>query len=308
VDYIAILSSIVKYTSYIAFLIFVAGIIYRWRKWSTTPIHLRWELYPVPHEAGKAGYGGSYLEEVSWWDKERKVSIIGELKEMLEEMLFIKRIYSNNKKLWILSYSFHLGIYLILIWFLLVFLGSITIAYAHIPIPSSNPWALFLFYVTLVIGGLGDLLATAGGLGLLIRRLINPVLRDYTTWPDYLNLILVLLPLISGLVAWIYDPYFNLARGFMASLISTMATPYMPLVIIINLALIQILIAYIPFSKITHFIGKYFTYHKVLWDDEPNLGQLDGEIRNLISTRLLWSAPHIKSNESWESNIVGGAK
>jgi len=92
---------------------------------------------------------------------------------------------------------------LILIWFLLVFLGSITIAYAHIPIPSSNPWALFLFYVTLVIGGLGDLLATAGGLGLLIRRLINPVLRDYTTWPDYLNLILVLLPLISGLVAWI---------------------------------------------------------------------------------------------------------
>ncbi len=168
------------------------------------PLHLRWELYPVPHEAFKAEYGGSYLEEVNWWSKGRLVSVFGELKEMLKEMLFIVRIYRNNKRLWFLSYLFHLGIYLILIWFILVFLGAITITYVGIPIPSANHWALFVYYATIVIGVVGDLIAIIGGLGLLTRRLIDPVLRDYTTIPDYFNLIIILLALLSGFLAWFF--------------------------------------------------------------------------------------------------------
>ncbi|MFP3492333.1 MAG: respiratory nitrate reductase subunit gamma [Vulcanisaeta sp.] len=298
---------LLKFSSYITLLIFIAGISYRWWRWSTMPIHLRWELYPVPHEAGKAEYGGGYLEEASWWSRGRKVSTIGELKELLKEMLFIKRIYNNNRRLWALSYSFHLGIYLILVWFLLILLGAVTIAYMHVPIPSSSPWATFLLYATLIIGGTGDVLGIIGGVGLLTRRLINPVLRDYTTWPDYLNLILVLLPLISGMVAWTYDPYFNLAREFMVSLVSASTVPYLPPAVIVNVVFTQVLIAYIPFTKITHFIGKYFTYHKVLWDDEPNLGQLDDEIGDLTALRLPWNATHIKHGESWEGNVMGGS-
>ena len=41
-------------------------------------MHVRWELYPVPHEAQKAHYGGSYLEESEWWKKPREVSLLGE--------------------------------------------------------------------------------------------------------------------------------------------------------------------------------------------------------------------------------------
>jgi nitrate reductase gamma subunit len=192
------------------------------------------------------------------------------------------------------------------VWFLLILLGAVTIAYMHVPIPSSSPWATFLLYATLIIGGTGDVLGIIGGVGLLARRLINPVLRDYTTWPDYLNLILVLLPLISGMVAWTYDPYFNLAREFMLSLVSASTVPYLPPAVIVNVVFTQVLIAYIPFTKITHFIGKYFTYHKVLWDDEPNLGQLDDEIRSLTALRLPWNATHIRRDESWEGNMMGG--
>lgn len=295
-----------KYTSYISFIIFVIGIAYKWWKWSSMPLHLRWELYPVPHEVLKAEYGGSYLEEVNWWLKGRLVSVLGELKEMFKEMLFIVRIYRSNKRLWLLSYSFHLGIYLVLIWFILIFLGAITITYIGIPIPSMNPWAIFVYYATIIIGIVGDVIAIVGGLGLLVRRLVSPVLRDYTTIPDYLNLILVLLALMSGLSAWFFDLSFNLAREFMSSLINPLLPPpYLNVITIVHLAIVQILIAYIPFSKITHFIGKYFTYHKVLWDDEPNMGQLDGKIRELLKLKLSWSDPHIKSGDTWINNALG---
>ena len=31
-----------------------------------------------------------------------------------------------------------------------------------------------------------------------------------------------------------------------------------------------LLAAYIPFTHMSHFVGKYFTYHAVRWDDAAN--------------------------------------
>ena len=36
----------------------------------TTPLHCRWEIYPIPHEGARAKHGGSYMEESNWWTKE----------------------------------------------------------------------------------------------------------------------------------------------------------------------------------------------------------------------------------------------
>ena len=51
--------------------VFLAGFIYRALKISSMPLHLRWELAPVPHEKGRNKYGGSYFEEYEWWNKKR---------------------------------------------------------------------------------------------------------------------------------------------------------------------------------------------------------------------------------------------
>lgn len=258
----------------------------------------------MPHESpSKVRYGGGYLEEELWWSKGRVTSVIGELKELFSEMLFIKRIYNNNKRLWALTYPFHLGIYLILVWFLLILLGSVTEVYAHIPVPSSNAWSIFLYYITIIVGGAGALLAVTGGVGLLVRRLINPVLRDYTIISDYFNLLIVLLALATGLASWFSDPSFNYARAFASSLLNPfMNPPQLNTVILIHVMVLQLLVSYIPFSKITHFIGKYFTYHRVLWDDEPSSSELSRRIEELMRLRMPWSALHIKSNGSWEDN------
>ncbi len=49
--------------SYLLLAIFVVFFVLKSVKMARMPIHLRWELSPVPHEKGKGHYGGSYLED-----------------------------------------------------------------------------------------------------------------------------------------------------------------------------------------------------------------------------------------------------
>ena len=97
---------------YASILAFVIGTVYKLIKLSRMPLHLRWDLYPIPHEKGKGDYGGSYYEEVEWWTKPASVSISSEVKEMAKEILFIQSMYHNNRPLWLFSFPFHFGLYL----------------------------------------------------------------------------------------------------------------------------------------------------------------------------------------------------
>jgi hypothetical protein len=51
----------------------------------------------------------------------------------------------------------------------------------------------------------------------------------------------------------------------------------------------------------THFVGKFFTYHFVRWDDSPNLRGSDYErlIAGLLERPVAWSAPHVQQGKSW---------
>ena len=67
-------------------------------------------------------------------------------------------------------------------------------------------------------------------------------------------------------------------------------------VFIVLLAFISI---YIPLTKLSHYVGKYYTFHKVIWDNEPNLPGSKVEANILASqakpkdpNALKWGAPH----------------
>jgi hypothetical protein len=51
----------------------------------------------------------------------------------------------------------------------------------------------------------------------------------------------------------------------------------------------------------THFVGKYFTYHKVRWEDHPNIrgGKIEEAITKALGYRISWSAAHIKPGTTW---------
>ena len=78
--------------TYISILVFLLLVISRIIKYAGTPVHVRWELYPVAHEPEKNKYGGSYYEEVHWWKKKIKKSHLTELFAMFEEIIFLKII------------------------------------------------------------------------------------------------------------------------------------------------------------------------------------------------------------------------
>ena len=75
----------ILFVTYASVAVFVIAVVTKFVKYASMPIHLRWELYPVAHEKGRAHYGGSYLEEPDWWTKSRESSLIGELKVMGRE-------------------------------------------------------------------------------------------------------------------------------------------------------------------------------------------------------------------------------
>ena len=105
--------------------IFLLVVTYRTLAIVRLPVHLRWELAPIPHEKGKGRYGGSYLEEYEWWNKPQRRSRIAPIIYMAKEIFLLRGIWENNRALWPLTFAFHIGIYLIVVMLFLSLLNAV---------------------------------------------------------------------------------------------------------------------------------------------------------------------------------------
>ncbi len=264
--------------------VFIAASAARAVRYARAPIHLRWELYPVPHErADRAAHGGSYFEEGDWWTKPGEFSLWGELKAMIPEMLFLKALWEHNRRLWLRSFPFHLGLYLVI--------GSLALLGVA---AALNLAALRLVYAPL--GMAGTALVIIGAAALLLRRVTDPELKIYTTSGDIFNLVFFIAAfstLAAGYITRGTDApgMLQFARG----LLSFDHSLRVPPLLATGLAMGAVLAAYIPLTHMSHFIAKYFTYHSVRWDDMPvaRRKELQGKIEAYLTYRPTWSAPHI---------------
>lgn len=284
--------------AYLAIILFLGLSVSKAYQLAKLPMHGRMDLYPVPKEKGHE-HGGSYYEEVSWWSKPREVSHMTELVEMLKEILFIKTLFDNQRPFWYLSYALHLGIYFLMAWTILLVAGAISILNG-IVVAAATPsiWGTILYYLTFATGMLGLVLAAAGSGLLIVRRMFDTTLKKYTTPQEYFNLLLIFVTLITGIYAWGIGPSFQTAREVTANLITFTSFPASP-VVVLNVILVAIMLTYIPLSKMSHYVGKYFTFHTVLWDNSPNLkgSAIEQKVKKATSFRptTSWSAPHIKA-------------
>lgn len=288
---------IVQIIAYVAVAAFLVGVVRRGVRYARTPMHLRWEIYPVPHEAGK---DGSYFEELDWWEKPRHSSMIGELKFMLPEMLLLVGLWHHNRKLWFVSFPFHAGIYLAILFLVLLLGGGIAQA-AGAPV-SADSNAAALHYATIVVGAVGIVSAGIGAVGLLVMRLTDPGLRLYAVPADYFNLGLILAMALVALVSWLaVDQSFTQAREYAQGLVSFGQPADTNGAIVAQSLLLSVFLVYLPFTHMTHFVGKFFTYHLVLWDDTPNLrgSTYEGLIAGLLQRPVAWSAPHVQQGKTW---------
>lgn len=288
---------------YVSILVFVAGCAYKAYQLSRMPLHLRWDLYPIPHEKGKGHYGGSYYEEYEWWNKPAEVSIGGELSEMAKEIIFIQSMYHNNRPLWIFSFPFHFGLYLSIGFVVLAYLGAVLeMAGVTVAADSAGVFGMIVYYLTIVCGLAGAILGAFGALGLFLSRIFKYDLRATSVWSDYFNLLLIGGVFVTTIWSWAtFDSTFAGAREFAGSLITFSSTAPLPTIAVVHFFLAAVFMLWLPFTHMTHFVGKYFTYHKVRWEDHPNKqgSDLEAAVNHALGYKIRWAAPHVKSGGTW---------
>jgi nitrate reductase gamma subunit len=295
------MTTLVYVIAYLGIVFFLIAVAVRFVFWSKMPMHLRWELYPVAHEGGgRAAYGGSYLEESDWWQKKREVSLLGELKVMVPEILFLVALREHNKRLWTRSFPFHFGLYLVAATTILLLVGGVAGALfpASVAAPINNVIGLLAPW----LGGAGLVLGILGAIGLFLRRR-GRELRDYTAPADYFNLVFFIVAFGVALVTFVgYDRDFSLVSAFVANLatfnLASVGSGTGVLLLMLSVVLLSLLTAYIPTTHMSHFVGKYFAYHSIRWKDDPNLpgGKEEATINELLNQPISWSAEHIKGD------------
>jgi nitrate reductase gamma subunit len=284
---------------YVCAALFAAFVAAKAIRYARTPIHLRWELYPVAHEKGRAEYGGSIFEELDWWTKPKEADHLNEAKEMIGEIIFLKGVFHNNRGLWLFSFPFHFGLYLIIAWLGLMLIAAILTA-------TGVTWGPGLqrgLDVLLAVVGYGGLALTfIGSLGLLLRRLGNSGLRRYSAPIEFLNLVFFMIVTGAAIVVQTTnDPWFRGLVDYFTALVSFRPATPLTAGVELHVTLGALLMAYIPITRMGHFVAKYFLYHDVRWSDEANRrgGAIEGQVQEAFGYRMQWDAPHIQTGKSW---------
>jgi len=274
-----------------ALLAFVVGCAYKAIRFATMPVHLRWELYPVAHDRERAEHGGSYFEDADWWTKPRRRSLLGEAKTIAQEVLALRIVRENNRGLWLPSLAFHWGLYLLCALGCFLIAGAVGRAPSHRAIAWLAGGRLLSAW-----GAIGLALASVGCGALLARRLVRRDLRGASTPAGFFHLALLLAVFAASWASWLAADrdYTLTARFLRASVTLTPAAPASPW-LVAEVVLLGLFLAYLPWSQMTHFFTKFFTWHSVRWDDAPNLGGsvYEERMRRSLLRPVHWSAPHV---------------
>ena len=266
--------------------IFLGGSFRRAWQYARTPLHLRWELYPVPHEGPyRAAYGGSYLEAQEWWRKPRMDHRGYEWLVMAEEILLLKSLREFNRRLWLPSFLFHGGLYLAIA---ALCMEAVT---GLLGSADGAPAAALAG-----IGTAGCVMIIAGACWLLARRIADPAMKNSTRPGDFFNLAAFITAF--GLLACGY-----LMRGAGTASLGELARGIIHFDRQVQIGrtfgagviLASALAAYIPFTHMAHFIAKYFAWHSVRWDDRRNErgGRMQTEMAANLGRKPTWAAEHV---------------
>jgi nitrate reductase gamma subunit len=223
---------------YVAVAAFLAGMVcrvYSWKKLPSPPI----TLFPAP-PTGAAN-----------------------LRNTLQEALLFKSLFRADPGLWLVAWTFHLVLALILLGHFRVFanvdglLMKLGMSAGGIQAMSSG------------VGAAAGLAIGTAAVVLLLRRAAIPRVREITGWSDCLALLLIGAVVTTGNLMRFGGQHFDLTatRSYFAGLASFAGAAGAPVLknnlFLLHMCLAFLLIMLMPFSKLLHFGGIFFTQHLI---------------------------------------------
>lgn len=281
--------------AYAAFVACVAIIVAKCINYLKKPVHLRWELYPVAHEEPeRVAYGGSYLEDSDWWKHKQQGSVLGALKGFLMEALFLHATYEHNRSLWVRSYPFHIGLYVLVGSFGLTLFAAFSMLAGHFG------WFLSLCVnLAMLCNFVGFLGVLVGSLGLIQRRLADSGLRKFSTPEHFFNLGLFAVFAVLGLLQCLLSPqgFALMGAAFFTGMLTFQPIP-LPFLYAVYLLVSFFILVWVPFSFMGHAFMKYFTWHDIRWGDQPTQDspKIQAEMARNLQLPVTWKGPHVQGD------------
>jgi nitrate reductase gamma subunit len=290
------------------FMAAVSRLIYRHL---TLPLHVRWEIYPVQHEtAEKNIYGGSYMEKVDWWKSPYEISRLNVFKYMVPEILLLRGLWKENRSLWLVSFPFHLGLYLMMAMVVLLLFNALFTLWGGAAFAAGGVVKILMDSFIFFIGWTGLIAGMIGGLGIFYKRSTDRELKTYSTFADYFKIIFIFLfYFFAFLTVLSGDPFLDGAKAYVLGLLTAGAfvsdyAPGQTMSGALTIVLASLLIAYIPLTHMSHMFMKYFLYHNVKWDDVPNRpgSLIESAVVMNLKFKPTWNAKHIGADgkKSWQ--------
>lgn len=280
---------------WIAVIAFIIGNVIKFVEYQRKPMSGRQDLYPIPaEEATRAKYGGSYYEDQGWYKEEPERNLFNEIVEMLEEIFFIKKLFKKQKSFWWISYALHLGIYCVI--------ASLVIVVAAFILPLGGLLLGLAGLAANIAGIAGGILVVTGAVGLIVKRVVDREFRVYTTPQEFFNLGILGAAALSGILAWIsHGRNLSFAKNVVAGMARMKPIKGLNKFSVVHILLFGFVLLYIPVTKMTHYVGKFFAFHNVIWGNQPNLP--GSKVEETIIAQadikpdpdMQWSAPHYKN-------------
>ena len=246
----------------IGFLFLISGIAIRIWRIAAMPVHLRWELYPLP------------------------ASTAEKIRIMISEILWLRGVYAHHRALWLWSWIMHASLYIVIGAAGLAFLAALSTAARE----GITPWVGILSLLAFAGG-------TVGAAALILMRFTSRRMRPLTSFASVFNLVLLLAVFASGLAfAWLQPDAAQIMVEQAGHLLALNPAPRLHPAAIAHLSLAAFCIAYFPFTPMAHAVLKYFTYHSVRWDDRPvgRMPEYAVQMKRYLAFPVSWSAPHIR--------------
>lgn len=206
---------------YTAVLVLVVGLLIRIRRYSAIPAPLKIPTMPAP------------------------TSTIGVAGRLFRETVFFESLFKASRWTWIFGWTFHAGLFFVLL--------------CHLRFFTSPVW----WWVALIApySKYFGLMMVTGLAGLLVRRICVDRVRYISAPSDFLMLLLLLCLAGSGLLmsTVFFIDLFSVNKFALG--LKTLSVDYLPAspVLIIHLTLVACLLLIFPFSKLLHAPGLFFS-------------------------------------------------